>query len=292
MHRIDTPTAQRDKFGQGKNGFTRGNPQTGTPATQLDYLYCDAIQEEIANAIELAGITLDKSKQDQLATAIKTFSVKKTGDNMTGELNINGRRVLVEGDALPATKIVVNGIPTYSVCSSVVFKDAIGEFRLMPFRAGKLPFGWYFRNGDNYLLTSPQGKALNGLSDNYKHDHRITIKEIDGQQYINVPSAFAPDGRGYFERPVDGTTRQVGSVQNDAIRNIYGSFYPVSETFASEGQATGVFKKTQCFSTHTPSAIDGGPGDGIVFDASLVVPTSNENRPLNIGLTPAIYLGV
>ena len=44
MHRIDTPTAQRDKFGQGKNGFTRGNPQTGTPATQLDYLYCDAIQ--------------------------------------------------------------------------------------------------------------------------------------------------------------------------------------------------------------------------------------------------------
>ncbi|EAA3153741.1 phage tail protein, partial [Salmonella enterica subsp. enterica] len=22
MHRIDTPTAQKDKFGQGKNGFT------------------------------------------------------------------------------------------------------------------------------------------------------------------------------------------------------------------------------------------------------------------------------
>lgn len=76
MHRIDTSTAQRDKFGQGKNGFTRGNPQTGTPATQLDYLYCDAIQEEIANAIESAGIKLDKSKHDQLATAIKEF-VKK-----------------------------------------------------------------------------------------------------------------------------------------------------------------------------------------------------------------------
>ncbi|HHH0832373.1 TPA: hypothetical protein ACPY5W_004314, partial [Yersinia enterocolitica] len=26
MHRIDTPTAQVDKFGAGKNGFTRGNP--------------------------------------------------------------------------------------------------------------------------------------------------------------------------------------------------------------------------------------------------------------------------
>ena len=60
MHRIDTPTAQKDKFGQGKNGFTRGNPQTGTPATQIDYSYCDAIQEEIANVIESAGIKLDK----------------------------------------------------------------------------------------------------------------------------------------------------------------------------------------------------------------------------------------
>lgn len=31
MHRIDTKTAQKDKFGAGKNGFTRGNPQ-GTVA--------------------------------------------------------------------------------------------------------------------------------------------------------------------------------------------------------------------------------------------------------------------
>lgn len=76
MHRIDTPTAQKDKFGQGKNGFTRGNPQTGTPATQLDYFYCDSIQEEIANAIESAGFVLDKTKHDQLATAIKEFVSK------------------------------------------------------------------------------------------------------------------------------------------------------------------------------------------------------------------------
>ncbi|MFQ0994051.1 phage tail protein [Gilliamella sp. BG2] len=86
MHRIDTSTAQRDKFGQGKNGFTRGNPQTGTPATQLDYLYCDAIQEEIANAIESAGIKLDKSKHDQLATAIKEF-VKKGSVKLNSSTN-------------------------------------------------------------------------------------------------------------------------------------------------------------------------------------------------------------
>ncbi len=36
MHRIDTPTAQVDKFGAGKNGFTAGNPQTGELPTALD----------------------------------------------------------------------------------------------------------------------------------------------------------------------------------------------------------------------------------------------------------------
>lgn len=73
MHRIDTPTAQKDKFGAGKNGFTRGNPQTGTPATDLDDDYFDMIQEELAGVVEAAGITLDKQKRNQLLSAIKAI---------------------------------------------------------------------------------------------------------------------------------------------------------------------------------------------------------------------------
>lgn len=70
MHRIDTPSAQKDKFGVGKNGFTRGNPQTGTAATKLDNDYFDSIQEEICGVIEGAGIALDKTKRTQLAESI------------------------------------------------------------------------------------------------------------------------------------------------------------------------------------------------------------------------------
>ncbi|OCG24716.1 hypothetical protein A9G11_03420 [Gilliamella sp. wkB108] len=81
MHRIDTPTAQKDKFGQGKNGFTRGNPQTGTLATKIDYLYCDAVQEEIANVIESAGFSLNKEKHDQLNHAIQQY-VKTVNDKI------------------------------------------------------------------------------------------------------------------------------------------------------------------------------------------------------------------
>ncbi|HEN3451945.1 TPA: tail fiber protein [Yersinia enterocolitica] len=70
MHRIDTPTAQTDKFGAGKNGFTRGNPQTGVPATALDDDYLDAVQEELAGIVEAADIVLDKSNRAQVLEAI------------------------------------------------------------------------------------------------------------------------------------------------------------------------------------------------------------------------------
>ncbi|WP_455872031.1 gp53-like domain-containing protein [Serratia proteamaculans] len=71
MHRIDTPTAQIDKFGQGKNGFTNGDPSNGRRATDLNSDMWDAVQEEIANAIESTGIALDKSKHNQLYLAIQ-----------------------------------------------------------------------------------------------------------------------------------------------------------------------------------------------------------------------------
>ncbi|MFP1739794.1 gp53-like domain-containing protein [Lonsdalea quercina] len=71
MHRIDTSTAQVDKFGAGKNGFTRGNPQTGTLATQCDDDYFDALQEEICAPIEAAGLSLEKGNRGQLLTALR-----------------------------------------------------------------------------------------------------------------------------------------------------------------------------------------------------------------------------
>ena len=169
----------------------------------------------------------------------------------------------------------------------------IGDFRLMPFRASELPFGWYFRNGDNYLLSSPPGQILNRLSDNYKRDHQITIKVINAQQYINVPSAFAPDGRGFFERAVNGTTRQVGSVEDDAIRDIWGHFDTGVVPNHSE-YARGAFCGTSAINPSNSSfqSTTEWYTWGFDFYASRVVPTAYENRPLNIGLTPTIYLGV
>ena len=219
--------------------------------------------------------------------------------------------------ALPVVKIADNEISTYSVDDNVDFKKIptvggksvitdltdvnnkieliktkLGDFRLMPFRANELPHGWYFRNGDNYLLHSPQGQALNRLSDNYKRDHLITIKNINGQQYINVPSAFASDGRGFFERAVDGTTRQVGTVEGDSMRQLSGCFLGFNETgnnidnmfYADERYIFDASGSQQNRALNLAWN---------VFDNNRVNnPVSNENKPLNIGLTPVIYLGV
>ena len=77
MHRIDTKTAQKDKFGAGKNGFTRGNPQTGTPATDLDDDYFDMLQEELCGVVEASGASLEKGRHDQLLTALRALLLSR-----------------------------------------------------------------------------------------------------------------------------------------------------------------------------------------------------------------------
>lgn len=88
MHRIDTKTAQKDKFGAGKNGFTRGNPQTGTPATDLDDDYFDMLQEELCSVVEASGASTEKGRHDQLLTALRALLLSRK--NPFGDIKSDG----------------------------------------------------------------------------------------------------------------------------------------------------------------------------------------------------------
>ncbi|EDU4470072.1 tail fiber protein [Escherichia coli] len=106
MHRIDTKTAQKDKFGAGKNGFTRGNPQTGTPATDLDDDYFDMLQEELCSVVEASGASLEKARHDQLLTALRALLLSRK--NPFGDIKSDGtvktaleNLGLGDGSALP-----------------------------------------------------------------------------------------------------------------------------------------------------------------------------------------------
>lgn len=106
MHRIDTPTAQKDKFGAGKNGFTAGNPQTGTPATDLDNDYFDMLQEELAGVVEATGVNLDKSKHNQLLTALKALLLSRA--HPFADIKADGPAAIAE--ALANLDLVNNGV--------------------------------------------------------------------------------------------------------------------------------------------------------------------------------------
>jgi hypothetical protein len=66
MHRIDS-TGAVDGL------FVPGNPETNTPPTYYTASWSNALQEEIANVIEGAGMLLNKSSNTQLREAINEF---------------------------------------------------------------------------------------------------------------------------------------------------------------------------------------------------------------------------
>lgn len=180
-------------------------------------------------------------------------------------------------------------------------KIPVGMFSTFPHRATQLPPKWYSTNGDLFSISSPQGQALKSLPAEMKSDWGIT--ESGGM--INVPNIKQPDGRTPFLRPVNGTSRQAGHVDGDKIRNIYGS---VNFAMSATGlqTATGQYLPATVDGAFRTSVIHSGSSSfsvmrdekidvqrcGATMDVSMLVPTGTENKPLDIGVTLAIYLGV
>lgn len=67
MHRIDSSGATAD------NLFTNGDPTSGVQPTMVDADWLNAVQENICQAIEAAGLVLAKGDGTQLADAILAF---------------------------------------------------------------------------------------------------------------------------------------------------------------------------------------------------------------------------
>lgn len=67
---IATASKVVDKHGTDVHGFTSGNPQAGVAATELSDDWCDGVQQEINNTIELYGDPLDNTDRTQLSYSI------------------------------------------------------------------------------------------------------------------------------------------------------------------------------------------------------------------------------
>ena len=117
-------------------------------------------------------------------------------------------------------------------------------------------------------------------SDNYLE---CNGQVVDSTKYPKLYALMhnVPDYRGMFLRGLGGNSASLGVTQGDAIRNIIGtSGYFYSHGFRSSYTGAISFSSTI---TQKVRNVDGDPKifDTFKFDASRVVPTAEENRPVN-----------
>ena len=99
---------------------------------------------------------------------------------------------------------------------------------------------------------------------------------------------------GKFMRSIGGNAAALGTVQQDAIRNITGKFQTSAEDVYSETNPNtknhrgwGAFQRYDANGSR-PIVSVVGKNLAYDFDASRVVPTANENRPLNMAVVVII----
>ena len=143
------------------------------------------------------------------------------------------------------------------------------------------PQGYLKCNGAS-ILRSDYQKLFEIIGTTFGSDDENTFK--------------LPDLRGRFIRGFsDGSSldsdREFGSSQEDAIRNIAGNlrseYSGYEKGFTLYTKGAGAFEiagETETYSFYTSKDGTAFVGGGVLFDASRVVPTANDNRPYNIAL--------
>lgn len=266
-HRIDTSTAQKDKFGVGKNGFTRGNPQTGVPATELDEDYFDMLQEEIIGIVEAAGDTLDKTKRNQLHTALGKLFQNKTGAT----------------SALGALVPAANRLPYFTGANGASLTELTTVGRDILASATKAAVLEYLGLGEVLTIGMPVGAPIPWPSDIIPTGYALmqgqTFNKVQYPKLAGVyPSGIIPDMRGYT---IKGTPAERDVLSTEADGN-------KSHTHAASTAATTA-------STATTSSFDYGmkttSSDGAHTHTQIVTTSNTGTRLENSGGSASFYVG-
>ena len=99
--------------------------------------------------------------------------------------------------------------------------------------------------------------------------------------------------KGFLPRPAlfrawtQGTGREAGSYQVDAMRTIKAWWDSPAYTSVGGGCAYNGNRSSGCYQT-----VDGEAYHTFGFDVSKTVPTAEENRPVNVALPVVLYLGI
>ena len=270
------------------NRFLSGNPTLGTPGTIVTAKFLNDVQEEISNVIINAGLELDGENESQLSESIEK---------------------LIESKSM----LVFNSIPT-SYVVDVIYVKGIGilEWRQFGSWSGyaTLDIGQYIPDTDPDVRTM----TIDAVGDTYSKAEFPGLwawAQAKGKvvpaanwnsktlNFVDLGTSFrVPDMRDVFIRATgtdadNANARTLGSTQSDAIRNITGSLN--QRVFSSDEYLVG-HVRSALFDTSREESVGSLPTPTgpekqrvrLTFDASNVVPTSTENRPVNTALAPRI----
>lgn len=226
MHRIDTSTAQKDKFGVGKNGFTTGDPQSGTPATEVSAEILDALQEEIAAVIEDpdSGMTLSKQNNAQLLSAIKKIITAKS-------INQSTLKTMFAGIAFPwPTATPPDGFISLTGQAINQATDPLLYARFgatAPDMRGNVARGWDNNRGidTGRTLLSEQGDAMRNIiaSLNDVYGASLTSSGAMAGAVIEDSVQTYASGSNKFKRVASGlfdASRVVPTANENRMRNV------------------------------------------------------------------------
>ena len=94
-------------------------------------------------------------------------------------------------------------------------------------------------------------------------------------------------GNQFFRAWTQGLTREAGTTQGDAIREIWAAWDSPAYTSVAGGAAYHDNDSSGCYQT-----VDGSGFHTFGVRVSLTVPTAAENRPVNVALPVVLYLGL
>lgn len=211
------------------------------------------------NHTSVTAPSLDTTNWEPLLTALKTFYDNSdsglTADNVKEAIDELANTIISERIGVP--------FPVFDHIPGCPIPDNSGAVKYIKLTAGEDGAGEY----NEGLLTS---EIVTGSAPDI-----VATAVIDySQSPMNGQTISLINTERRIPRPGES-----GTVQGDAIRNITGTVI----TNSSLSGFTGVFG--------SGGNIDGGysePGAGpdiLSFDASLLVPTADENRMKNIGAT-------
>jgi hypothetical protein len=206
----------------------------------------DGWQDEIVVGAEKTIDVTTESKQ-----RIATIKIYKTGDT----LSRYSLQVPLSSQGSGASGVPVGSIIAWALDSMPAGNDS-----------GK----WLECNGQT--VDAAIYPKLSELMSNVPDYQGVFLRGYGSQTYTDAYGSIVHQSGA------------LGEIQGDSIRNIVGSFSGDDTqvgNVTSVGYIDGVFYKSKNLPGYDFQNTNSGPGGQITFSTDRVVPTANENRPIN-----------